>query len=99
MWLPCASAPTHLDAGKSSRGRSALLGCKYLLPHAASPAASTPYISCAVIQSELMWLDKDDLEALAVEYVGAEATITEKVEVKNKQVLIDIDLVRGRGGG
>lgn len=44
-----------------------------------------------------MWLDKDDLEALAVEYVGAEATITEKVE--EFFFLIDIDLVRGGGGG
>eukprot|EP00903_Cladosiphon_okamuranus_P016337 g15066.t1 len=34
----------------------------------------------AVTQSELMWLDKDDLENIAVEYKTAENTIIEKAE-------------------
>ncbi len=40
------------------------------------PASSVPF---AVFQSELMWLDKDDLENIAAEYKTAENTIMEKV--------------------
>ena len=32
-----------------------------------------------VIQSELMWLDKDDLETIAIGYTTAVEVITEKV--------------------
>lgn len=35
-----------------------------------------------VVQCELMWLDKDDLETIAVEYKAAEKTITDKVSVR-----------------
>eukprot|EP00752_Nemacystus_decipiens_P018412 g16511.t1 len=37
----------------------------------------------AVTQSELMWLDKDDLENIAVEYKTAEQTVVDKAEAQS----------------
>ena len=41
----------------------------------------TPFFWSTVIQSELMWLDKDDLETIAIGYTTAVEVITEKVRV------------------